>query len=176
LTGHAIREAGDEDCELLVELIRGGFRDVAERFGLTEENCPKHPSNCTLDWIRRDLERGVIYYILDERDSPVGLVGLEQANEKVYYVERLTVLPGSRRRGLGRALLDHAIRMAAESGAGRVEIAIISDDTALRDWYAGSGFAVTGRRRFPHLPFEVTFMAMDHHADDNPDPGTKATT
>jgi hypothetical protein len=41
-----IREADPDDKVLLTRLIRDSYRDVAERFNLTPENCPKHPSNC----------------------------------------------------------------------------------------------------------------------------------
>ena len=44
-----IREAGFNDISLLAGLVRECFQDVAERFGLTLENCPKHPSHCTDD-------------------------------------------------------------------------------------------------------------------------------
>ncbi len=59
---------------------------------------------------------------------------------------------------MGECLLKHATRVAKSLGAARLEIGIIADDTELRDWYRKRGFDVTGARRFPHLPFEVTFM------------------
>jgi hypothetical protein len=59
-----IRKARVSDISLLAGLIRHAYRDVARRFGLTAENGPKHPSNCTAEWIRRDLERHVTYYLL----------------------------------------------------------------------------------------------------------------
>ncbi len=54
-----IREAGSADAEVLANIIRSAFRDVAERFSLTPENCPKHPSNYTTAWVDADLGRGV---------------------------------------------------------------------------------------------------------------------
>ena len=42
-----IRKASSGDSSMLSGIIRESFCDVAERFGLTSENCPKHPSNCT---------------------------------------------------------------------------------------------------------------------------------
>jgi len=42
---YRIRPCTREDTAVLAETIRGAFRDVAERFDLTEENCPRHPSN-----------------------------------------------------------------------------------------------------------------------------------
>ena len=45
------REASQHDVSILCKLIRNSFKDVAEKFALTETNCPKHPSNCTNKWI-----------------------------------------------------------------------------------------------------------------------------
>lgn len=80
---YAIRQAGSEDANTLVELIRTGFRDVAQRFGLTKENCPAHPSNCSLEWVKADLCRGVKYLVLEQGGSPVGCVAVEKASPRV---------------------------------------------------------------------------------------------
>ena len=55
---YTIRKCTREDVGILAETIRGSFRDVAERFGLTEQNCPRHPSNCRTDWVEKDMDRG----------------------------------------------------------------------------------------------------------------------
>ncbi|MBU7004628.1 MAG: GNAT family N-acetyltransferase [Theionarchaea archaeon] len=160
-----IRQVTADDVEVLSLLIRKGFEDVAAKFGLNAENCPKHPSNYTMDWVLTDLERGVLYFIEEDDGEPVGCVGLEDAGEGIFYLERIAVLPEYRGRGLGRALLNHAVSQARKLGCRRVEIGIISDDVSLMEWYSRAGFEVTGRKRFEHLPFEVTFMARDIHQD-----------
>ena len=55
-----IRRAGAEDAELLADLVSRAFQTVALRFRLTPANCPKHPSNRTETWIRRDMDKGVV--------------------------------------------------------------------------------------------------------------------
>ena len=104
-----IRICTKEDSRVLADIIRRSFRDIAERFGLTQENAPRHPSNCTVDWIRKDMERGVIYFALENRNHVVGCVALERANTEVCYLERLAVLPDHRRRGFGKALVEHVL-------------------------------------------------------------------
>ena len=42
----AIREARRSEAGLLADIISRANQDVAQRLGLTPENCPKHPSNC----------------------------------------------------------------------------------------------------------------------------------
>lgn len=70
-----IREADSKDIKVLACIIRESFRDVAARFSLTLENCPKHPSNCTTSWIESDMARGVQYFILFIEGKPIGCVG-----------------------------------------------------------------------------------------------------
>ena len=153
-----IRQAGPADREILASLICGSHRDVAERFGLTPENCPRHPSNCTVEWIDQDLSRGTVYSILDCRDAPAGCAAIEYASPEACYLERLSVLPAYRRRGFGEALVRDVIRRAKDLGAQEVGIGIIARHEALKLWYAGIGFIEGETKEFPHLPFSVTFM------------------
>ena len=75
-----IVQATQRDIDQLTRLIRDSFADVAGRFELTPENCPKHPSNYTREWIQRDLERGVRYFILVVDGTAVGCVGVEKGS------------------------------------------------------------------------------------------------
>ncbi|MFY9398415.1 MAG: GNAT family N-acetyltransferase [Desulfomonilia bacterium] len=160
-----IRACNREDIPILVEIIRSSFRDVAVRFGLTEDNAPRHPSNCTSEWVRRDMERGVAYFIIESNGHAVGCAALERADPQTCYLERLAVLPGHRRHGFGRALVEHVLSQARLLAAGRVAIGIIADHIELKDWYGRIGFVEEEIREFPHLPFRVTFMAYDLKKD-----------
>jgi hypothetical protein len=62
---YTIRRASGSDTLALVDVIRRSFADVAARFGLTLENCPKHPSNCQADWIDSALRQNVEFYLLE---------------------------------------------------------------------------------------------------------------
>ena len=158
-SGAGIREASEGDVSLLSGLIRDSFRDVAERFELTPQNCPTHPSFCSEDWVAEAMRKGVRFFLLEEGGSARGCAALERAGPETCYLERLAVLPQWRRRGYGERLVRHAMEEASSAGVGRVEIGIIADQEELRDWYAKLGFAERGRKRFEHLPFEVTFMS-----------------
>ncbi|MCP4687730.1 MAG: GNAT family N-acetyltransferase, partial [Desulfobacterales bacterium] len=146
------------DISLLSEMVRRAYRDVAERFELTAENCPKHPSNCTEEWIRADFERGVRYFILEYRDKPAGCAAIEHANPGTCYLERLSVPPEYRRKGFGKALVEHVLREAAALGAQNAGIGVIAKQTDLKTWYEKIGFIEGETRQFEHLPFQVAFM------------------
>jgi len=154
-----IRACGREDIETLTGIIRASFRDVAERFDLTPENCPRHPSNCTAEWVRGDMDRGVVYYIIGHGGDAMGCVALEQANGNECYLERLAVLPDRRRCGLGKALVKYVLGQAHRLEADRVGIGIIAEDMRLKEWYGTIGFVEGELKQFAHLPFRVTFMS-----------------
>ena len=155
---YTITDATEADAGLLASLIRESFADVAERFGLTPENSPAHPSNCTPEWVRSAFAKGVRFRLMQAPEGPAGCVALEHAKSDVCYLERLAVLPSFRRHGFGRALVNHAIDEARKLGVKRVELGVISEQADLREWYEKQGFSVTTTARFEHLPFEVAFM------------------
>lgn len=148
-----------KDSEILVDTIRKSFRNVAQRFGLTQENAPLHPSNCTENWIRADMNRGVTYFVAENENQITGCVACEMANPEICYLERLAVLPGHRQRGLGKALVNHVLSKAKELGATCVSIGIIAEHTELKEWYRKIGFVEEESKKFLHLPFNITFMS-----------------
>ncbi|MDD3258602.1 MAG: GNAT family N-acetyltransferase [Smithellaceae bacterium] len=156
---HLIRKGGKEDIDILAEIIRDAFQDVADRFGLNEQNSPTHPSNCRTEWLMREMNRGVVFYVLEAQGEPAGCVALEKINDEVCYLERLAVLPRKQKKGFGEALVKHALSQARLLKAYRVQIGIIADDQALHDWYEKLGFEEVERKNFPHLMLEVAFMA-----------------
>ena len=157
----SIRNAEATDIPTLANLICTAFQEVAKRFNLNAVNCPKHPSNCTSDWVEDAFQKGIRYYILEIDAKPQGCVALERASTLVCYLERLAVAPRVRNRGLGQALVAHALSRAAQAGAQRVEIGIMADHEELKAWYLRLGFNLTGTKNFEHLPFEVAFMAKE---------------
>lgn len=128
---------------------------------MTRENCPKHLSNCTDEWVQTDLARGVTYYVPDHNGTSVGCVALERANAELCYLERLAVIPEERRKGLGKALVGHVFSQARALGAKKISIGIISRQTELKRWYHKVGFVEGETKQFAHLPFRVTFMTYD---------------
>ena len=135
-----IKEANLNDREVLVKLIRNSFRDVADRFALTKDNCPKHPSNCISSWIEYDFSRGVHYFISYENEKPIGCVAIGKPNADVCYLERLSVLPEMRGKHFGIRLVQHALEFAASEGVSKVSIGIIDEQTELKEWYIQLGF------------------------------------
>ena len=153
-----IREANEADKGVLVALLRDSFRDVAEKFALTTENCPKFAGFNAKERVKSDFEKGLTYYLLEENDRACGCVALEKAGPDLCYLGRLAVLPEHRNKGFGEVLVKHLFEQAKKIGIRRVEIGIISKHRKLKNWYKKFGFVQKGTKKFNHLPFIVAFM------------------
>jgi GNAT superfamily N-acetyltransferase len=154
-----IRIAETHESSMLAHLIRKSYRDVAGRFNLTSQNCPKHPSNCTHDWVALDMNRGVSYYCLDLDEEPIGCVAFEKASAQEGYLERLAVLPEYRQNGFGKKLVGHIFDLARTTKICRIGIGIISEQQELKQWYVKMGFVEQEIKTFSHLPFKVSLLA-----------------
>ena len=156
-----IRSAKEYDAKLLSNIIRASHKDVAQKFNLTAENCPKHPSNCSADWIKKDFDRKVKYYIFEYSGIPKGCIAIEHANADVCYMERLSVLSEYRHHGFGEKLVNHIINEAKALGAKEISIGTIAEFTQLNNWYQKLGFIKGETKEFEHLPFNVLFMRYE---------------
>jgi ribosomal protein S18 acetylase RimI-like enzyme len=103
-------------------------------------------------WDEPTLQRllalfGVFGYLAWRDDVPVGFVLARDLGDDVEILS-LGVLPGGRRRGAGRALLDAIIAEAGRRRRGSVVLEVAAANAAARRLYAGAGFVQVGRR--PH--------------------------
>ena len=157
-----IREIGmDESLDTSVEVIRKSFGTVAEELSLTTEIAPTHPSFITIAQLEELRWKGLVFYGYFLDDKQVGFVTMEKADDSLYYLEKLAVLPEYRHNGYGRKLVRFILDMAAAKGAKKLSIGIIYEQKVLKDWYKDIGFRETGIRKFEHLPFTVGFMEID---------------
>jgi len=153
-----IREAFHNDAVTLARIISESNKDVAVRFGLDAGNCAKHPSFCTEDWIKADLARGERYFVFEDGGRPIACVAYETPSGSVAYLNRLSVLPGHRRHGIGERLVGHVAALARAASIPTVSIGVIGEHDDLQRWYRKLGFVDGETRRFPHLPFSVQYM------------------
>jgi N-acetylglutamate synthase-like GNAT family acetyltransferase len=154
-----IREATPADLSTIATLISESNKDVAVKFGLNAENCPKHPSFCTASWVQADLARGETYFILEEDTQPIGCVAYEGPSPGLAYLNRLSVLPAHRSKGTGTRLVQHIVEHARSLSVQTISIGVIGEHTDLQRWYNKLGFKDGETKRFPHLPFSVKYMS-----------------
>jgi len=154
-----IRLASPEDISTIAMLVSTSNKDVATKFGLNADNCPKHPSFCTEAWVAADLARGERYFIAEEDSTAIACVAYESPGAGLAYLNRLSVLPAHRGRGVGANLVQHIVQVARSNAVHTISIGVIGEHVDLQRWYAKLGFRPGETRRFPHLPFAVTYMS-----------------
>jgi N-acetylglutamate synthase-like GNAT family acetyltransferase len=154
-----IRPAHESDAPVLAMLISKSNTDVALQFGITAENCPKHPSFCRPEWLANDFARGEMYFIAYEAEEPIACVATEYPSPEIAYLNRLAVLPAHRTKGVGTSLVKFVLERARALGTKTVSIGVIGEHAALQEWYRGFGFVSGETKHFPHLPFSVKYMA-----------------
>jgi ribosomal protein S18 acetylase RimI-like enzyme len=88
----------------------------------------------------------------------VGFVAIEKADDKVYYLDKLAVLPEYRHKGYGGKLVEFVSNFVKKHNGQKVSLGMINESTVLKKWYQKLGFKETGTQSFEHLPFTVCFM------------------
>jgi ribosomal protein S18 acetylase RimI-like enzyme len=85
-------------------------------------------------------------------DGLAGYVKVGQAvplrsSEHILEIKGLSVDPGYRRRGVGKALIHAALGQARAAGARRLMLRVLAHNTGARELYAQCGFEVEGVHR-----------------------------
>jgi len=76
-------------------------------------------------------------------------------------LNNLAVLPEYRHLGIGKAMVNCAVKMVKSYGGNKISIGIIEENTKLKNWYLKLGFTHISTRKFKHLPFTVGFMEKE---------------
>lgn len=156
-----IKPANLHDADIIAFIVSQSNKDVAEKFKLTFENNPKHPSFYTKDWVTSDMNRGEVYFLYRENEVNMGGVAFEQPDSQTSYLNRLSVLPEYRRRGIGEKLAKYIFDFSRTRNIQTVSIGIIAKHIALKKWYLKLGFTEGETKSFDHLPFDVTYMSYE---------------
>jgi ribosomal protein S18 acetylase RimI-like enzyme len=143
-------------------VIQKAFTTVADNFELNQSNCPTHPSFIIERKLLEYYEKGISMFRFVDANKTVGFVAIEQPdeNQAKWYIEKLSVIPEFRKKGIGKKLMDHAITEIKKRGGSEISIALIDEQTLLKEWYAKMGFNHVLTKNFSHLPFNVCFMEM----------------
>lgn len=141
-----------------LDLIHTACGTVAEEFGLTKENCPTNGAFMPLARLQAEFAAASAAYAYIEDGRPTGFAMLCPRPGEAYKLEKLAVLPGRRRQGIGAKLVSHVCQEARALGGKRLLIGIIEENTRLCAWYESQGFVHVGIEKIPQLPFTVGHM------------------
>jgi ribosomal protein S18 acetylase RimI-like enzyme len=131
-----IRRAGQDDADAIGRLLHAFNREFDE----------PAPAPSALARRLRQLLDGGDTLVLLAGDGPDGLAVLRfraaiwSAGLESYLAE-LYVTPARRRQGLGRGLMEAALREARNRGADTMDIGVDEPDTAARGLYESLGFS-----------------------------------
>jgi ribosomal protein S18 acetylase RimI-like enzyme len=156
-----IRPVSYSDLPQCLSVICKSFETVARDFGLTEDNCPSHPSFMKVETLQKRFERGYLMFGLYENEQLVGFASLTKTGEDECELRNLAVLPECRRKGYGEQLLDLCRRKARDIGCSKIKISIIEENTILKNWYLKYGFVHTHTIKYDHLPFTAGYMEIE---------------
>ena len=98
------------------------------------------------DWAVFLVDPTVHAALAIDAGGPVGLVAWRMVADDSEILT-LCVVPAARRRGLGGALLDHALGKATEAGCRRMALEVAAPNEAAIALYHARGFSPCGRRR-----------------------------
>ncbi len=150
-----------EQLNICLDIIHKSFITVADEFGLTEENCPNHTAFMPIDKLIRQYESGTNMFLYQHNEEYVGYFSLVDNVESVE-LNNLSVLPEYRHLGIGKEMVEYAKEYVIKNtGAEKIVIGIIEDNTVLKGWYETLGFVHTGTKKFEGLPFTVGFMELE---------------
>ena len=149
-----------EEYTEAARIIRMAFRDAADRFSVTENKYPSHPSFADSAQLRGILENGGVFFGAFRNGAMFGCAGIEPFKHEndIWSLEKLAVLPDNRFSGLGSLLLDHARKAVGKYGGNRITAGIIDADTDLKNWYKRRGFTAAEIREVPGMPLNVRIM------------------
>lgn len=147
------RAATPADAAAIVALVESAYRGEASRAGWTTEadllDGQRTDTASVLTTVAATGERIVLAF---DGDALVGSVLLRDEAHGSAYTGMLAVRPALQGRGVGRALLREAERLAAsELAATTMRMTVIAQRTELVAWYERQGYRQTGEREpFPY--------------------------
>ena len=145
--------------------------DSPDAFAHTVDEERAHPDEWWIDIVTSTVEhpRGDLWFAeIDE--EPIGML-FARIDEPLVTIEigAMWVDPAARGRGLGKALLDAAIRWGRRSGAKRALIWVATANPAAESLYRSRGFAPTGASKPLRAGSPVTAIELGRqlHAAPN---------
>ena len=153
-----IYEIEKDELRECLSVIHQSFKTVADSFGLTRENCPRHTSFIPLSFLESQRDWGWHMYALYAGKKIIGYMSLSKEGDGVFELHNLAVLLEYRHKGFGKLLLDHAKDKVKSLGGKIIKVGIIEESAILKDWYIANGFVHTGTKKFDHLPFTSGYL------------------
>lgn len=148
----AFRHATAADIPLLVGLVTSAYRGDASRAGWTTEADLLDGARIDADRLAADLARPDSVILLGEEDGGIVACAQVAVEDGAGYFGMFSVQPGLQGRGIGRAMLAEAERIARDGfGQALMRMTVIDVRDELIAYYARRGYRRTGiHKPFPY--------------------------
>ncbi len=127
------------------------------------------------DWMfRAQLGAGdiAINLVLVDGEEIAGYSTVLTAKDEIYLLS-IAVLPGRRRLGYGRALLDEVIERGMSKGGTRIFLEVREGNAGAMAFYSGAGFHVIGKRKSYYVDTGEDAFVMELELERERDGGAK---
>ena len=154
---HIIREMNEDDLPGVLRLERASF-----------------PTPWTECMFMAQLGVGdiAVNLVLVDGGEIAGYTTALTAHDEIHLLS-IAVLPGRRRLGCGRALLDEVIERGMSKGGTRVFLEVREGNAGAMAFYSGAGFHVIGKRKKYYVITGEDAFVMELDLERERDGGTK---
>ncbi|MEO8754058.1 MAG: GNAT family N-acetyltransferase [Casimicrobiaceae bacterium] len=160
-----IRRLAPADAPVYREFRLRGLREHPDAFTSSFEEDAVKPIAATAARLAHDGDTVLWGAFVDGvLAGGVGLV--REARQKSRHkadIVAMYVMPEYARRGIGRALLDHAIAFARDAGVEQLVLTVTQTNAAARELYAAAGFVTFGVEPRA-IKVEGAYFAKEHMA------------
>jgi ribosomal protein S18 acetylase RimI-like enzyme len=153
-----IRSVSESELSECLKIIQAAYIPVAERFGLTDDNCPDS-GRATLKFesLLQEYENGELMFIYCDDGRICGYLGMCR-NGEVLKIDDIVVLPAYQGKGIGSNMLSFAKNYARDCGCIKLRLGMINNNTELKNWYRKHGFETVELIQYPNAPFVTGYM------------------
>jgi ribosomal protein S18 acetylase RimI-like enzyme len=156
-----IRHIVESELVECLEVIHKGYKTVADKFGLNDDNCPDS-GGATLKYekLLASYNKGkkMFAYFLDEK--VVGFMEFHIVDNDTVKIGDIVVLPEYRNKGIGTELLNYSKKFCKNNGFTKLTLGMIDDNIMLKKWYIKNGFCESHTMKYPKAPFTTEYMEM----------------
>jgi diamine N-acetyltransferase len=161
-TMNKIQKITYDQYDEILELFHESFGTVAKEFNITKENSKNNAAFMSKTDLEKAIEKGISLFGMIRKKELLGCVGIMKTeNVGLFYIEKLCVKSEFRHQGIGKTLLEYAIKEIRNLGGKTISIGIIDENLKLKTWYTINGFLEYEVKKIEYLPFTVCLMKMD---------------
>jgi ribosomal protein S18 acetylase RimI-like enzyme len=135
-------------------VIIHSFKDVAEMYNMTKENCPGNSAFMSYEKFMN--YSGELFAYGDQ--TLKACMGIEKKSDVTYKLSMLSVLPSYRKQGIGHEMMTFAETYVRRCQGQKIKLGMIYENQVLFDWYQSLGYTADKIKAYKGSAFRLAFM------------------